>query len=76
MFMWTDEEKRMAVPGCTVCIESSPNYEAGRYEVIEGSTERFVMLKVDGFRSSVPWDRCDPATLNTDGAGDIFAGFK
>jgi len=76
-FEWTEEQRKSAVQGSTVCVEGSPTYDAGRYYVT-GQIEGFLLVMVNGANASVPWHRADPTTLVAPDTRqlDMFSGGK
>jgi len=62
MFEWLESMKEFIKPGQSICVENSPNYPDGRYDVI-GKINGFILIKLNGVGASVPWHRCNPNSL-------------
>ncbi len=64
-FTWTGEQKASVVPGASVVVTGSANHESGRYTIASaGARFVFACSTPGGPAFAVPWDRCDPSTLN------------
>jgi hypothetical protein len=62
MFLWNQEQKDSIVPGMSISVENSPNYDNGRYEII-GKLNGFILIRLNGVGASVPWFRCNPDSI-------------